>query len=308
MVHVIGEIFGKEGLCKLGFDIPRDKLTARQAIILNRVEEDLPSTSDIAKEDNIEHQEITENTARGRENLITQLQDKTHPPSDSFKHPLHEVLGLDKELKSIRGSLKGERAKKVQLEECIEKKKCKLMDIENSPEYDDGIQEDIRNRIGRLNDDLKVRQESINLLKGRLTNQNMGIKETIPKVLNKDTSLTKKIRTLFREKGITIASVLTAIGMAISVLVEALPLSGGDAVTQGKGGGHVESENMKEWLRNKLKALASLLGRLGVKVAEAFPGIIGAIINWILNREKKVVGWVLAMNTNSLSCCSLLRV
>ena len=49
---------------------------------------------------------------------------------------------------------------------------------------------------------------------------------------------------------------------------------------------------MKEWLRNKLKALASLLGKLGLKVAEALPGIIGTIISWILNRAAEVVGWV----------------
>ena len=43
-------------------------------------------------------------------------------------------------------------------------------------------------------------------------------------------------------------------------------------------------------VRSKLKALASLLGRLGMKAAEALPGIIGGIISWILNRD--VVGWV----------------
>ena len=50
----------------------------------------------------------------------------------------------------------------------------------------------------------------------------MSFHETIAKVLDKDTSLGEKIRTLFREQGITIASILTAIGMAIGVLVEAL--------------------------------------------------------------------------------------
>ena len=49
---------------------------------------------------------------------------------------------------------------------------------------------------------------------------------------------------------------------------------------------------LKEWVRNKLKALASLLGKLGMKAAEALPGIIGGIISWILNRAKDVVGWV----------------
>ena len=47
-------------------------------------------------------------------------------------------------------------------------------------------------------------------------------------------------------------------------------------------------KGVKEWLRNKLKALASLLGRLGVKAAEAMYGITGAIISWILNRANQV--------------------
>ena len=120
----------------------------------------------------------------------------------------------------------------------------------------------------------------------------MGIKETTSKVLDKDTSLAEKIRMLFGGESIMIASILMAIGMAISVLVEALLLSGGGAAVQGKGGGDGKPVNVKDWLRNKLKALALLLGRLGVKAEEALPGIIRAIIRWILNRVKEVVGWV----------------
>ena len=93
------------------------------------------------------------------------------------------------------------------------------------------MREDITKRIDDLNDELKVRQESINLLKGRLKSQITSFKETIPKVLDKDTSLGEKIRTLFREQGITIASILTAIGMAIGVLVEALLPGGGAAAS-----------------------------------------------------------------------------
>ena len=85
-------------------------------------------------------------------------------------------------------------------------------------------------QISKLNDELKVRQESIDHLKGRLMNQITSFKETIVKVLDKDTSLAEKIRTLFREQGITIASILTAIRMAIGVLVEALLPGGGGAV------------------------------------------------------------------------------
>ena len=110
----------------------------------------------------------------------------------------------------------------------------------------------------------------------------------IVKVLDKDTSLAERIRMLFREQGITIASILTAIRMAVGVLVEVLlPGGGGGAV-----GAPKDEKGVKEWLRSKLKALALLLGRLEVKADEALPGIIGAIISWILNRAKEVVGWL----------------
>ena len=154
------------------------------------------------------------------------------------------------------------------------------------------MREDITKRIDDLNEDLKVRQESIDLLKGRLKNQITSFKETIVKVLDSNTSLGEKIRTLFREQGITIASILTAIGMAIGVLVEALLPGGGGAAASGGEPPPKDEKGLKEWIRNKLKALASLLGRLGIKAAEALPGIIGGIISWILNRAKDVVGWV----------------
>ena len=155
------------------------------------------------------------------------------------------------------------------------------------------MKEDITKRIDNLNEDLKVRQESIDLLKGRLKSQITSFHETIAKVLDKDTSLAEKIRTLFREQGITIASILMAIGMAIGVLVEAL-LPGGGGVATASGGEPPpkDEKGLKEWIRNKLKALASLLGRLGIKAAEALPDIIGGIISWILNRAKDVVCWI----------------
>ena len=66
---------------------------------------------------------------------------------------------------------------------------------------------------------------------------------------------------------------------------------GGDAATSGGGAPPPKDEKgLKGWIRNKLKALASLLSRLGIKAAEALPGITGGIISWILNRAKDVVG------------------
>ena len=63
------------------------------------------------------------------ENLISQMSQT----DDSFKGeetlPMRELLGLDKQLKSIRGSLKMEVAKKVQLEESIKKEHRKLKEF-----------------------------------------------------------------------------------------------------------------------------------------------------------------------------------
>ena len=204
------------------------------------------------------------------------------------------MLGLDKQLRSIRGSLKVEVAKKVELEEHIAKEHRKLEEFREYPGVYDDAMKDITKRIDALNDELATRQESIDLLKGRLKNQVTSFRETIAKVLDKDTSLSEKIRTLFREQGIMIASILTAIGMAIVVLVEALLPGGGAAMASGGGEPPpIDEKGLKGWIRNKLKVLTSLLGRLSMKAAEALPGIIGGIISWILNRAKDVVGWVL---------------
>ena len=229
--------------------------------------------SDITKADEIELQEIVEKAL----GIISQIKDVQTDAEDLFEHPLGELLGLYKQLRSIRGSLKVEVAKKVGLEEHIKKEHRKLEEFREYPgEYDDAMKEDITKRTDALNDELATRQESISLLKGRLKNQIMSFKETIAKVLDKDTSLGEKVRILFREQGITIASILTAIGMAIGVLVEALLLGGGAATPSGGGGEPPpkHEKGLKGWIRNKLKALASLLGKLGMKAAEALPGII----------------------------------
>ena len=288
-------ILGKNRIYNLGFDVSEWPLSRKQAVALNKAQEELPSASDTTKADDIELQEIAEKVSKSTEDLIFQIKDVQTDTDDLFKHPLRELLGLDTQLRSIRGSLKAEVAKKVQLEEQIKKEHRKLEEFRYyAGVYDDVMREDIVKQLDALNEELATRQESIDILKGRLKSQIMSFKETIAKVLDKDTSLAEKTQTLFREQGITIASILTAIGMAIGVLIEALlPDGGGASVASGGGEPPPKDEKgLKEWIRSKLKALASLLGKLGIKAAEALLGIIGGIISWILNRAKDVVGWV----------------
>ena len=252
LVGMLADILDKGGLCSPGFDIPRSKLTAQQAVMLNKVKEELPSESDITKADDIELQEIAKST----EDLIMQMRHYQSQTDDLSEHPLHELLGLDAQLRSIRGSLKVEAAKTVQLEEHIKKEHRKLEEFQEHPGvYDDAMREDIMKRIDALNDELATRQESIDLLKGRLTNQIASFHKTISKVFDKDTSLAEKIQTLFREQGITIASILMAIRMAIGVLIEALMLGGGGTTASGGEPPPKDETGLKEWIRSRLKAL-----------------------------------------------------
>ena len=94
---------GKEGLRDLGFDVPVGKVTACQFMASYRAGSQLPSTFDITWADVIELQEIAEKASRSIENLNQQVQEE--PTGDL---PMRELLGLDAQLRSIRGLLKVE--------------------------------------------------------------------------------------------------------------------------------------------------------------------------------------------------------
>ena len=139
-VGMLAVILGKGGLRNLGFDIPRGEVTALQAVMLNKSAEELPSESDITRADDIELQEIAEKTS----GIISQIKDIQTDTEDLFEHPLRELLDLDKQLRSIRGSLTVEVAKKVELEEHITKEHRKLEEFREYPRvYDDAMKEDI---------------------------------------------------------------------------------------------------------------------------------------------------------------------
>ena len=116
-VGMLADILGKNRLRRLGFNIPVGRITARQAVMLNKAAEELLSESDITGVDDIQLQEIVEKAS----GIISQIKDVQTDTEDLFENPSHELLGLDKQHRSIRGSLKVEVAKKVELEEDITK-------------------------------------------------------------------------------------------------------------------------------------------------------------------------------------------
>ena len=148
--------------------------------------------------------------------------------------PLRELEGLDKQLRTIKGSLKVAIAKRIDLEGRIKHEERKLSEIQD-PKYSDDQRDMIEGRLRKLRGELTEKNKEIDILKGEASKQINQIRESITKFLDKETgTLGKRIRTLFKEQGITIVSILTAVGMAVEVLIEAL-LGGPSASTPTSG-------------------------------------------------------------------------
>ena len=166
----------------------------------------------------------------------------------------------------------------------------------NDETYSDEQREEVQARLQRFQDEQKAINDQIQILKGQCSSQIYQLRESITKFLNKETgTLGERIRTLFREQGVMIVSILTAVGMAIGVLIEALlggPTVSTTTTTTTTTSGSSSGGEAREWKKNKLKALSQLLGKLADKAFAALPGIIGSIMSWILNRAKEVIGWL----------------
>ena len=113
-------------------------------------------------------------------------------------------------------------AKHVDLNARIEHEERKLSEVQD-PAYSDDQRDMIEGRIKRLRGELTERNKEIDILKGEASKQINQIRGSITKFLDKEMgTLGERIRTLFKEQGITIVSILTAVGMTIGVLIEAL--------------------------------------------------------------------------------------
>ena len=195
-------------------------------------------------------------------------------------------------MRTISGSLRSGIGKSIAKQVDIDKKNRKLEEMADDETYSNEQREEVRARLQRFQDEQKAINDQIPILKGRYSNQIYQIRESIIKVFDKETgTLGERIRTLFKEQGITIVSILTAVGIGIGVLIEAL-LGGPSASTPTSGGtsGGDKKGGAREWIKYKLKALSQLLGKLAGKALASLPGIIGSILSWILNRAKEVIG------------------
>ena len=127
------------------------------------------------------------------------------------------------------------------------------------------------------------------------------IKETFNKILEDDATLAEQVRTIFREQGITVVSILAALSLAISTIIASIIASTRDVVVvpapapspaPTPAPSPAPGKNVKEWKKDTLNHLSNLLQKLGSKALDALPGIIGAAVSWLLNALSGAVGWL----------------
>ena len=262
---------------ELGFTEYGLKLSAKDTTAARKVDEDLSVISTEAG--TVELQNL--GATAGKASSIVETMETTF--SDASL-PLREIRGLDKALQTIRGELMNNLAKLTELDNHITREQNKL----DEPDIGDFERRRIAERIRNLKDERVSRLEAASASREALRSQISRIRETINRLINEDTTLAERIRTLFREQGITIVSILTALGMVISTLV--LAVSGGSAAVvpptpPSKGG-------LREWVKKYLHALGRVLAKLAAKAGAALPGIIGSVVGWLLNLLSKTAGWL----------------
>ena len=154
---------------------------------------------------------------------LTEISVETSTQTETGGLTLRELQGLDKELRMISGSLRSAIAKSMTKQVDIDKEKQKLDEMANNETYSDEQRDEVLARFQRFQDKQTAVNYQIRILKGRYSNQIYQIRESTTKFLDKETgTLGERIRTLFKEQGITIVSILTAVGMATGVLIESL--------------------------------------------------------------------------------------
>ncbi|CAG2245273.1 unnamed protein product [Mytilus edulis] len=198
-----------------------------------------------------------------------------------------EMDGIISAMTSVKEEIANELAKLNETNKNLAKENAKLKQAK-----EDNLKFQIKrisSRMRELESERSARIEVININKEKLRSQLDRFKQTIHKILNEDRTLGERIRTLFREQGITIVSVLTAFGMIIGVIVEAF--TGGTTSPSSAPSPPSKGGGVQDWMKKQLKNLEKLLSFLAGKLAAALPGIIGSIVSWLLSATKDVVNW-----------------
>ena len=216
-------IFGKKFMKDIGFDVdkpkngkksPKKKMEEIEMYVdeiddntkqFPRELNELPTTSE-NNQDNIMLQDIinkneivTDNSMKLIETSLREIGAEVSTQTGGLT--LRELEGLDKELRTISGSLRSAIAKSIAKQVDIDRENRKLEEMANDETYSDEQREEVRARLQRFQDEQKAIKEQIRILKGRYSNQIYQIRESIMKFLDNETgTLGERIRTLLRNR------------------------------------------------------------------------------------------------------------
>jgi hypothetical protein len=219
---------------------------------------------------------------------------------------LRTLQGFDREMQRLKGELRIRLDQLAQTDKDIKDVTDHIAREDRKLQAPDATEDDladVRNRKKALEDSLKNLRDQreahltyIREFSTELRGQVNRIRETVEKVLYGDKTLAEKIRTIFREQGVTIASLLVALSAIIAAIVEAiLGSSGGGAAAAAAGGTSPEPgvpAKAKEYAKNALLKLAGWLKALATKALAALPGIIGAAVSWLLKTAGNAAAWL----------------
>ena len=132
---------------------------------------------------------------------------------------MQEFLAIDKDLQRIQVELLNNTSKLTEINKRIKRDTKKLEEEENDPTDSDEQRQLYKDRLDDLNTEKQARLEILLQNRKDLQTQVARIKQTLEKVYDKNTSLAERFRTLFREQGTTIFSIVTALSINISTIV-----------------------------------------------------------------------------------------
>ena len=176
------------------------------------------------------------------------------------------------------------------------------------------ISEEDADRARELEAEIKKFDDAIADQDAKMRNSLQRLRRSVENFIKSDDTLGNRIRELFRREGVTVASILTAIAMTISTIVEGIVLAT-RSVTSTKPKPPTPKpdppppeppkpkpdppppeppklNSWTDWIKNQLKKIADLLLKLGEKALIALPGIIGSAINFVLKSAGSVAGYL----------------
>ena len=183
------KIFGKKFIKDMGFDVDRPRTGTKSKIpkkkmkqIEQYIDEMYDNTKQFARElnelpanednqDNIMLQGIitkneiaTDNSIKLIETSLTEIGADASTQTGGLT--LRELQGLDKELRTISGSLRSAIAKSIAKQVDIDRENRKLEEMANDETYSDEQREEVRARLQRFQDEKKAINDQIRILKG----------------------------------------------------------------------------------------------------------------------------------------------